>query len=777
MLNLLDVEKFSKNLTPVTSTEFYTRSGGMNPQGLFSEEIFGPDGSKERSKNFSFIDLNCIVIHPALYRIILRLDRKIEKYLSTDESFSVDEDGNISSDPKGKSGIVSFMKAFPDITFRGDTPVRDKFIKLLEESYKRKEIFINILPVIPPDLRPAFEDENGTLMIDELNEVYISIIRKSFQIKAAPSSGPLFDLLNFGMQKAIIDHDNFIRTKIQKKTGLVRSSLMGKRVDFSGRAVIIPGPDLKPDEIGIPLRMAVKLFEPFIIHNLLYTKKFDRELLNKELKSYFGVEASVGSIQRVIKGIKEGDKIPESLNDIMTEITEMSMEGRVILAKRDPVLHATSYRAFYPRLHQGDTVQLCTMSVGVFSADFDGDTMAFFHPLSNEAQEEARTKMMRGVSGESMKDVTFDISKEMAVGLYIITKNKKSKASPISLTQEILDNATDPYIPVVFRKQITTMGKALFNNCFPPDFEFIDKIATKKLVNNLIPLLINKYGDKIAMETISKLERLGFKFATIMAPTITLDNIEIPDSIKSLKKKLENSTTDEAAILLEDMQKLLIEHLKDTGLYDLIESGSGKGWGQPMQILVAKGLITDAKGEIMPVISKSFSDGLTNEQYFDAAVGARSGIMDRVLSTATTGYLTRKLVYMLNSVEADPHLKDCKTKRTVAIRLTNDLISRLHGRFIIVKGKVEPFDEGDHKPGETINLRTPIYCESKKICHTCYGKLLERARTPYVGVYAGHSIGEMATQGTMKTFHSGGAATVQKRNIISDIIDNDPFLE
>ena len=373
MLNFLNVDDFTKNLEPVTSTEFYLRSGELNPDGLFSEEIFGGEGSKDRAQLFSYINLNATVIHPAAYRIILRLDRKVEKILSTEENFIIDNKGLIEFDQSGESGIDSFVKAFPKIKFRGETPIRDKFIKLLDYYNKHNELFIDRLPVIPPDFRPIFEDEEGTLIIDQLNEVYIGIIRKSFQIKAAPSSGPLFDLLNFGVQKAILDHDDFIRTKIQKKTGIVRSAIMGKRVDFSGRAVITPGPDLEVDDIGVPLRMAVKLFEPFVMHHLLYTNRFDKEELNREVKDYLGVELSVGTIQRIIKGIKEGDKIPDSLIKIMFEATELAMEGRVILAKRDPVLHAGSYRAFYPKLVMGNTVQLSTMVVGGFNADFDGD--------------------------------------------------------------------------------------------------------------------------------------------------------------------------------------------------------------------------------------------------------------------------------------------------------------------------------------------------------------------------------------------------------------------
>jgi hypothetical protein len=251
----------------------------------------------------------------------------------------------------------------------------------------------------------------------------------------------------------------------------------------------------------------------------------------------------------------------------------------------------------------------------------------------------------------------------------------------------------------------------------------------------------------------------------------------MPDSILRLKKKLPDSTPEEADKILKEMQVILIEHLKDTGLYDLIQSGSGKGWGQPMQMLVAKGIIADTSGKLLQPIKGSFGEGLTNTEYFTAAAGARKGMADRALNTATTGYFTRQLVYVLSPVEAHPTLKDCKTKRTVQIRLTNDIMKRMKGRYIIKNGKVIPFKIADYKAGDVVELRTSIYCESYKLCHTCYGDLLKRHKSPYVGVLAGASIGERGTQLIMRTFHTGGAASIVIRDVLSDIIDNDPMIE
>jgi len=775
MINFLNLNNFKKGLKPVTTTEIFSKPGEFHPDGLFSELIFGPEESPERKKTFSYVELNAFVIHPSAYMLILQLDRKLELFISAQESFSVTSKGELVQDPDGVTGIAEFMKLFPKIKFRGGTDTRDKFILKLKEAYKTNTLFLNILPIIPPIQRDAYQDEKGMWVVDPLNDYYVAVIRRAYQIKSATKSGPLFDLLNFELQKAVINHDSFIRKLIQKKRGLIRNQMLGKRTDFSGRAVVTPGPNLKVNEIGIPLRMAVSLFEPFIIHRLFNSGRVDPTLLGVEVKKFTGFELSIDSVGQVFKAIKGGDKIPQALHDIIFAAAEVAMMNRVVLAKRDPVLHAESVRAFHPILIEGNTVQICTLQVGGFNADFDGDTMAIYHPITNESQDEVKSRMMRSEGGENETAVNFDLSKEMCVGLFSMTKNVQRKASPIAVSQKDLDSATDPYIPVVYRKKNTTMGKAIYNSAFPPDFPFFEGIVTKKIVNSMIPIILKKYGQEQAINTFSKLKNIAFKFATIIAPSISLDDIQLPSEILQLKQKLTNASTEEADVLLKQMEKLLIKHLKDTGLYDLIESGSGKGWRQPMQLLVAKGLIADTTGKVLDPIKGSFADGLTNKEYFSSAAGARKGIIDRVLNTADTGYMARKLAYVLNSVEVDRQLKDCKTKRTLDLRLTKELAPRLTGRYVLENGKPQLFDPKQYKIGSQIHLRTPVFCESPKLCHTCYGKLLERHRSPYVGVMAAQLVGEAGTQTIMKTFHTGGAVDVVIRDILSDVIGNDPL--
>ncbi len=405
------------------------------------------------------------------------------------------------------------------------------------------------------------------------------------------------------------------------------------------------------------------------------------------------------------------------------------------------------------------------------------DTVAIFHPLTNEAQQEIQQKIMKAEGVKTFKSITFSLSKEMCTGLFIITKNIKRTQSPIFISDDDLDKITDPYIPVKYRNKITTSGKALFNSCFPSDFPFYDKKVNKKIINNMIPIITEKYGKDVAYETFSKLEKLGFKFSTIMAPSFSLDDIKIPDSIIKLKQKLDTASIEEADDLLKEMLTILKKHLKDTGIGDLVESGSTKGWSQPFQILVSKGIIADPTGNVLAPIKGSFSDGLTNKEYFKASVGARNGIINRTINTADTGYMSRQLAFVLNSVEIDSQLHDCKTKKTLNLRLTKDMISRLEGRYILVNKKVELFDPKEYKPGDVISLRTPIYCESPKLCHVCYGKLLEKHRSPYAGIISAQILGESGTQTIMRAFHRGGTVEIFKRDLIEDILQNDPLIE
>jgi len=774
MIKLLDVDDFAKGLVPVTSTEYFSRAGEFHPDGLFSEQIFGPVGTSDRREKYSFIELHTKVVHPTAYRIIVdHLDGRVEKFISTEKAYNI-VNGALVEDPDGISGLASFIKVFPEIKWRGGTAKRDSFIRFLKQSYEEGTLFINKIPVIPPAFRDAVKTEDNQWEFDPLNDEYLLVMRRAFQVRAT-KAGPLFDLLCCSLQDAVIKYDSFVRAKIGKKHGVIRGNLLGKRVDFSGRAVITVNPNLKINEVGIPIRMAVLLFEPFIIHHLLYVRKDPR--VAELIKKFTGSEMSVDSVKRVLRAIRAGDTIPQELYDIIFEVTSTVAEKRVVLCKRDPVLHPESVRAFQAIVVPGSTLQICSLQVGGFNADFDGDQMAVYHPLTDEAQEEARTRMMGAFTGRTFTDVSFDITKEACVGLYMLSLNVplEKKAAPHA-TAEALENAVDPYTPVHFKGRTTSVGKAIINACFPAEFRFVDEVMTKSVVKKLVYEVAEKFGEDAARQTAFNLQKQGFKWATLLAPSISLDSLEVPKEIYVLKQRLAKATPEEATEILKKMKQIITDHLQGSPLYNIVESGGSKGWDQPLQILAAKGVIADPKGNILAPIKSSFTDGLTPSEFFYSASGSRKGIIDRVINTADTGYISRQLVMLLNPVEIHPSLADCKTTTYLNLKLDSSSINRLEGRFVVRRGKIVLFDKNDYKPGDVIQLRSPVYCQSWKICHTCYGRLLLKHRSPFIGVIAAQRIGERGTQLIMRTFHTGGAVSLEKKDILNDIVSNNDLL-
>ena len=575
----------------------------MRPEGV--------EGSIDRSKKMSFIELNTSIIHPTLYRHIIKLERKLEQMFSTESGIKINSDGTIEEDDNGLTGIPAFIENFKKIKFRDlNSTSRKEIISNLQQTYKNGTLFIDKLPVVPPDVRPVFEDETGKLQVDELNEIYISILRKSFQVKSAGTKGQFFDLLTYGVQLAVNSHDKFIQKKIEKKGGLIRGNMLGKRIDFSGRGVITSGPQLDVNEIGIPFRMAVFIFQPFILNYMIFKRYAFKDELEAQIKEYDGSDLSVESLQRVLKAIKNKDSIPDKLYQLIYDATEIVMKDRAVILKRDPVLHELGVRGMYPKLNKGDTIQLSTFHTGGFNADFDGDQMAVYHPLTRQAQNEVKERMIRSVTGKNMKGTTIELSKEMKTGIFVLTKDTTMRTSPIAVSQEDLDKATDPYIPVTYRGKNTTMGRAILNSVFPSDYPFINKQISGGYLNDILPELIDKYGEKKSNEIFSKLEKIAFKFVTLIAPSFDLRDLSMPPEVEAIKEKLKTATPAEGFKLIDQGLEVVKKRLEGTGVRELIDSGASKGWGQPSQILIAKGVTADPKGRVLNPIASSFADGL-----------------------------------------------------------------------------------------------------------------------------------------------------------------------
>lgn len=780
MIYLADLEKTTKLMDPVTATDLTIgKSVNFHPEGLFSEKIFGAKGSKERRQTFSYIDLHCQVLHPALVKPVWLLNRKIIEAIERKRTFRFDDKGELVVDPEGDiNGVTAVINNFHKLIARKETNQRRIDMQNMVLNYLKNDmVFIRKCLVIPAFYRDAEIDEiHGGLRVKPINEYYVKIIRQSLQLESiSQKSGPMYDILASKMYQLVNDLYNYIIKRISKKEGLVRQNVLGKRVDFSGGAVITgASSEIKIDEVGIPFRMLVNLFQPFIIHDIHNSGKTDQNRFAELLKSYNGSTFSIPSTRRLLSGIDKGFELPEDLENMIKQSVNRVIEDKVVIAKRDPALHAESVQALKPKMVQGNTIKLNILKCSSYNADFDGDIMAIYVPVTKQAIEEAKDKMLTSQSKDSITSVADDFSKDVAIGLYALTQDSKSQQAPLTIRNDKQLEELHPNDKIKYDGVETTVGRVLFNKILPSKKYYVTGPVNKKYINDLAARIHNdyQYSDKqVYIDFCHEAVKLGMKYYTIMAPSFSLSDFDIPKNILDMKKKLDSAeNVVDANKIANDMTKALEEHVtKEGSNFGVLGKAGGLkgGYNQARQILVSKGLITDSKGDVR-VISKSYSDGFDNEEYFESGYASRKGIIDRVINTSETGYLSRQLVFALQRVEADPRLNDCRTKRFVTLKVTPDLAKRLNGRYVVDdERRIVPFSQS--MVGKVIHLRSPIYCSTPNICRTCYGDLLMRNRTRYVGILSAQICGERLTQTIMRTFHTGGAVSIKTVDIISEI--------
>jgi DNA-directed RNA polymerase beta' subunit len=768
------MDKFSKDIGEVTSSEIFISKGTYHPDGLFSEEIFGSVESPERKKSYGFITLNTSVIHPAIMPILKRVERKIVAAVYREGKYKIDEQGYLQDDKDGDIiGIKSVYDNMRKISFRGGSPQRDNLIKMFTHYIRNNQFFIDKIPVIPPVYRDATRDDSGNINLDPMNDYYKNIIVLSLQLKTS-GSGVVYDILSTNMQQAVLDLYDYMSSLISKKEGLLRHDILGKRVDFSARAVITgAGYELKSDELGIPLRAIVKLFEPFILHELMNLSEDLKSKLAEEMYAYNQMELSISTLRNLLGGIYKGDEVPEEIDYIIRIGVNKAIHDKVVIAKRDPALHTESTMAFRPVLVEGNTIRLNTLMCDVFNADFDGDQMAIFTPITKEAIEEARDKMITTESKDGMNAVSLGFKPDVVAGIYTLTMEPPGG---IHGTRTIRNDdelaQLDIHDGITYNGNKTTVGRVLFNKQLPNKYKFINEPVTKKKLKLITSEISIKLGSAIYRQTCDNLLKLGSYYFMVASPTFSLDDLEIPQKFYKMKEKLVGATPEQAQVILNQMEKELSAYLIERGmsLGILAAAGATKGIDQLRQVLVAKGLVTDTSGKILPPITSSYADGTKSKDFFSLGPACRSGIMDRVLNTATTGYLARQLIYALQSVEVNPKITDCKTKRHLIITAVPEIARRLEGRLILTKGGGYRLFNPATDTGKVIYLRSPMYCQSRQLCLRCYGQLALRNTSPYVGITAGSIIGERGSQIIMKSFHTGGAVTIRLIDVFGNIL-------
>jgi DNA-directed RNA polymerase subunit beta' len=574
---------------------------------------------------------------------------------------------------------------------------------------------------------------------------------------------------------------------LKGKQGRFRQNLLGKRVDYSGRSVIVVGPKLKIDECGLPKKMALELFRPFVIGEIIRR----------------GLAHNIRNANRLIE---------QATDEVWAILEEVTKDYRVLL-NRAPTLHRLSIQSFKPILIEGLAIQIPPLVCAAFNADFDGDQMAVHLPLGADAQREAREIMAAGRN--LLKPATGDLvttpSQDFVLGIYYLTRMATDTKGPrkafasIDEGQMAFDLGLITYhTPIFFGGRETTFGRAILNQALEGSLEYVNEKLNKKKLTKIIEQFIDRYGVERGAELLDRLKLLGFEMATRSGITWSIADLVIPPAKPGIIKEAESeimkireqfhegflTDTERKARVIsiwskvkEDIAKLVTTSLDaDNSIYQIIDSGSRGSWAQPIQMMGMKGLVANPKGETIELpIKSSFKEGLNVLEYFISTTGARKGTTDTALKTAQAGYLTRRLVDVAQDLMIRE--EDCRTKDGVEIyradgaEFGQSFASRLFSRVALEdvrvdrKVVVKAGDVIDKIVAEVIDksslaslrVRSPIHCKTLYgLCQRCYGYDLGNNALVQigsaVGVVAAQSIGEPGTQLTMRTFHTGGIA-------------------
>nr|WP_294455636.1 DNA-directed RNA polymerase subunit beta' [uncultured Rothia sp.] len=696
---------------------------------------------------------------------------------------------------------------------------------------------LDVVPVIPPELRPMVQLDGGRFATSDLNDLYRRVINRNNRLKRLLELGAPEIIVNNEkrmLQEAVDSlFDNGRRGRpvtgpgnrplkslsdmLKGKQGRFRQNLLGKRVDYSGRSVIVVGPQLQMHQCGLPKQMALELFKPFVMKRLV-------ELSHAQ-------------------NIKSAKRMVERFRPQVWDVLEEVIAEHPVLLNRAPTLHRLGIQAFEPKLVEGKAIQLHPLVCSAFNADFDGDQMAVHLPLSPEAQAEARILMLSSnniLKPSDGRPVAVP-SQDMIIGLYHLTtprEGQKNEGHAFSSVSEALMAMDRHEIELYTKVKIRldgdqfvapegweapegykagdpvlldcTVGQVLFNQALPKDYPWFSGVADKKGLGSLINDLAERYPMDVVARALDNLKNSGFYWASRSGVTVAVSDIATPAEKPAIMERYEKQAaaiqddfeigtiddeerrqelikvwTEATDVVAEAMRENLSSHGGLNTIYRMVTSGARGNWMQVRQIAGIRGLVSNPKGEIMPrPIKSSYREGLSVLEYFIATHGARKGLADTALRTANSGYLTRRLVDVSQDVIVREH--DCGTRRGLVLPLIDedgglhqDVETSIHGRTLAVDVKDEAgnvlaaagSDVSDElieklfKAGvKDVRVRSVLTCESAiGVCALCYGRsmasnvLVDIGEA--VGIIAAQSIGEPGTQLTMRTFHTGGVAS------------------
>ena len=790
--------------------EFDVRKKTAKEEGVKVEDL--KKGLKEAYTSLSSLRLGQILTESEYFGLSRRFGDVFEAGSGAEAIRRILENMNLKSEIKK---VEKELKETKDPSRESRLTKRLKLLSQFVKSDSRPEwMIMTVLPVLPPDLRPMVALDGGRYATSDLNDLYRRVINRNNRLKKLLEiQAPEVIVTNEKrMLQEAVDAliDNSVRFGVQQmsaqrrplrsladmlkgKQGRFRQNLLGKRVDYSGRSVIVVGPELKLHQCGLPKKMALELFKPFVINKIL-----ERNLAHN---------------------IRNANRLIEQAPPEIWAILEEVIANRKVLLNRAPTLHRLGIQAFQPVLIEDLAIRIPPLVCTAFNADFDGDQMAVHLPLGQDAQKEASTIMLASLN--VLKPATGDPiitpTQDIVLGCYYLTKVKEGTLGSgkmfSSKDEAILAHASGliavnaPIKILVSPKQWleTSVGQIYFNQALPEGSEYVAKTMNKKELSKLVAGIIRTINIEDVSQYLDRIKKLGFEYATKSGITWGMDDLITPKE----KNGIVGTAETEASVIHEqysdgllteaerrnrvigvwekardELNKKIVPKTLDphSSVYSMIDSGARGSWTQPGQMMGMKGLVVNPQGEIIELpIRSSYKEGLKVLEYFISTHGARKGSTDTALKTASAGYLTRRLVDVAQDLMIREN--DCKTKEGVEIfrqdnlEIGSDFASRVFSRTaledvkegnkilvrageIIDREKSELFNDSKL---QSVKVRSPIACKTLYgLCSSCYGfDLSNHAPVKMgvaVGVIAAQSIGEPGTQLTMRTFHIGGIA-------------------
>jgi DNA-directed RNA polymerase subunit beta' len=775
-LELLNINDFCEDLPKVTTHKIYKRNK-FHSDGIFSNVIFGPTNdftcdcghqghigetcpkcdvkwisSYNRKISWGAIELPFEIINPAIYMIIKYKYLKALKKFNKWKKFVIDKEGNfIEDDEHGYFYGIKYLKAY---IF---TSIKEKIDKEQPLSYEENIIWnnkdkftIKYIPVIPPELRPIIMLD--TIIMDNINNNYLVILNKIEHYNKIviniDDMADVFKNIFLFVQKQANEIFDTISDKLQKKEGLIRHNIMGKRVDFSARSVIIVDPKIPVTHAAIPYILLLELYKPFLAKKLV-----------KEGRFYIFMDA-----------VEYIDELIEKENYELFDFVKSEVTNKFCILNRQPTLHRGSMFSFKIIVNKEKTIKINPLICVPYNADFDGDQMAIYMPITPEATDEIKNKIYVGENNimDASLNLNFVHEHDIVLGIYILTHDKESAEN---------DNLS------IYEKEIvkgieTTKGRKIFNDIINLD-EFINYNVKENDLLDIMKKCYYLHSKEEYLIIVDRIKTLGFYYASHYPKTISLkrfieNKLTREEKEKNIYKKPINDDLKEYQPFENYLREsIYLKHAPFAYKY-FIESGARGSIDQAKQMYLAKGHLANSKNKIIPYpIINSLVDGLTSFEYFLSCYGARKGIADVADKTAISGYLTRQLIYAASSVVVND--EDCGTIEYFKIELTKENWYRFDQRYILDEDKNEEilltYENKNNYVGKKIKVRSPIYCKSKTgVCKKCAGDIYKKLHSKYLGIIAAQTLGERSTQLILRTFHISGAISMDNKEIPDDIL-------